>query len=82
MTHFMKISNVNSLHAGYLLSADFFKINFFKKIFMGNMRVSSNLDPDDRPNVLSGQIWVQAVCKVYPQTILAGKELIYKIHRT
>ena len=69
------------MHA-FLLSAEFFsKSTFSKKNSMENIRVSSSLDPDDRPNILSGKIWVQAVCKVYPQTILAGKELIQKIHK-
>ena len=51
------------------LSADIFKINFFKKIFRNTIRVSNSLDPDqDRHSVL---LWVQTVCKGYQQTTLA-----------
>ena len=55
-------------HLAYLLflsSAFFFQKYFFKKLnsFRNIVRVSTSLGPDLRPNILSGLIWVQTVCK-------------------
>ena len=51
-----------------LSSADFFfTINFFEKIF--------------QEYVLSGLIWVKAVCKMYQQMTLRDKELILQAHQ-
>ena len=36
--------------------------------------MSNSLDPD-QADILSGLIWVQAVCKDQQQSMLAGKEL-------
>ena len=55
----------------FLSSADFFfKINF-SKIPSECQTVWFQISP----NILSGLIWVQTVCKGYQQTILVGKEL-------
>ena len=54
----------------------FFKINFFEKNISG---IPSECQSDwilIRPDILSGQIWVQSVCKGYEQTALVGNELI------
>ena len=71
---------IKQLHAGYfscfLSSTDFFqKTNFSKNYFMSSIRGSNNFLLKIRPVVLSGLIWVQTVCKSYPQTTLVGKEL-------
>ena len=58
-----------------LLSAHFFKINYFEKFLSG---IPSECQTDwiqIRPDVLSGLIWVQSVCKGYEQTTLGGNEL-------
>ena len=61
----------------------YFKINILKKNPLGNnISVSNILDPDLRPDILSGLIWVQTVCKGYEQTTLVGKELKVKKHRS
>ena len=52
----------------------FFKILFRKKLFHEYRHSVSSLDPD-QPDVLSGLIWVQAVCKGYQQMALVGKDL-------
>ena len=62
------------LHA-FLLSADFFKINFFKKFFWGISFECQTNWIHIRPNILSGLIWIQTVCKSFLQTALGGKEL-------
>ena len=57
--------------------ADFFKINFFKNIFLITIRVSNSLDPDqDSQNMVLN--CVQTHCKNYPQTtkIAASKERV------
>ena len=54
----------------------FFKINFFEKI----SEIPSECQTDwiqIRPDVLSGLIWVQAVCQSYQQTTLGDKELMF-----
>ena len=48
----------------FLLSADFFQNQLFRKKFLGI--------PSD---ILSGLIWIQTVCKSYQQMTLVGKEL-------
>ena len=54
----------------FLSSADFFKFNFFEKLFQEYISVSNSLDPDQAP-----VLWVQTVCIGYPQMALVGKEL-------
>ena len=59
----------------FLPSADFFQNQVFWKILSG---ISSECQTDwiqIRPDILSGLIWVQTVCKSYQQTTLVGKEL-------
>ena len=58
----------------FLLSADFIQNQLFKKILPG---IPSDCQTDwiqIRPDVLSGLIWVQTVCKGYQQATLGGKE--------
>ena len=53
---------------------------FVKSIFSKNSSgISSECQTDwiqIRPNILSGLIWVQSVCKGYEQTTHVGKELM------
>ena len=71
---------INSLHAGYLYmfcflsSVDFFKLSFFKKILSGIPLACQTVWIQIRPDVLSGLIWVQTVCR-RQKSPLAGKEL-------
>ena len=60
----------------FLSSADFFfsKSIFLKDSFRNTIIVSNSLI-QIRPDILSGLIWVQTVCKGYEQTTLVGKEL-------
>ena len=53
-----------------LLSADFFKINFFENSLRNTIRVSNSLDPDQAPQT----VWS------YQQTALGGKELMETIN--
>ena len=58
-----------------MLSADFFQNQLFRKILSG---IPSECQADwiqTRPNILSGLIWVQTVCKNYQQTTLGDNEL-------
>ena len=57
----------------FVVCGFFFKINFSKKSLRNTIRVSNSLDPDQAerfvgPDILSGLIWVQTVCKDYQQT--------------
>ena len=65
---------LNSLPTGCLFCCllIFFKINFFEKFFQEydqNQTVWILI----RPDVLSGRIWVQPVCKGYQQMIKIGQ---------
>ena len=63
-----------------LSSADFFQNQHFRKILLG---LSSECQTDwiqNRPNVLSGLIWVQTVCKRNHQMTLGDKYLFFKIN--
>ena len=51
------------------------------KIHLCTIRASNSLDPDEDP-VLSGLIWVQAVCKDYQQKTQADKELILNLRNS
>ena len=56
--------------------ADFFsKSTFSKYSFRNTIRVINSF----RPNVLSGLICVQTICKAYQQTTIVVKELSYEI---
>ena len=54
-----------------MLSADFFKIKNFQNYFQEYDQSVNQI----MPNILSGTICVQIVCKYYQQTTIAGKEL-------
>ena len=54
----------------FLLSADFFKINFYEKNILEIQSDCHTVCIQIRPNILSGLIWVQSVCKGYQQTTL------------
>ena len=57
-----------------LSSSDFiFKINLFEKFF--HQSVLQTVWIQIRPDVLSGLIWFQTVCKIYQQTTSRDKEL-------
>ena len=53
----------------------FFSSKVFENFFQ-IPSVSNSLDPQIRPNISSGLIWVQTVCKSYQQTALVGEELL------
>ena len=55
-------------------SADFFKINFFKKILSGIPVECQTVWIQIRTDILAGLIWDQTVFKVDQQTTLVGKE--------
>ena len=59
----------------FLSSAFFFKINFIEKILSGLQLKRQRVWTQIRPDILSGLIWVQTVCKSYQQTTPEGKEL-------
>ena len=54
----------------------FFKINFFEKFFQNECQADWI---QNRPDILSNLVWVQAVCKGYHETTLGGNELRVKI---
>ena len=60
----------------FLLSADFFQINFFKKILSGIRSGCQAVWIQIRPKILSALIWVQTVCKGDQQ----GKSFEYLSH--
>ena len=74
--------NLNFLPPGeifhaFLSVAEFFQNHFFQKILSG---IPSEYETDlirIRPDILSGLIWVQPVCKGYQQTTLVGNELTH-----
>ena len=48
---------------------------FFRKTLSGIPSECQTVWIQIRPDILSGLIWVQTVCKSYQQTILVGKEI-------
>ena len=58
----------------------FFKINFFRKIISEILSECQTDWTQIRPDIISGLIWVQTVCKRYQQMILGDKELKYNIY--
>ena len=64
------------LHA-FLSSADFLQGHFLEKKLSEIPSESQTVWNHIRPNVLSGLIWVQTVCKGYQQKTLVSKELSY-----
>ena len=59
----------------FLSSADFFQNQLFRKILSGIPSECQIVFIQIRPDVLSGLIWVQTVCKSYQQTTLG--EIFY-----
>ena len=60
----------------FVASLLFFKINFFEKNISGIPSVCQTFWIQIRPDILSGVIWMQTVCKGYPQTTHKDKGLI------
>ena len=54
----------------FLLSADFFQYQPFQKILSRILSEYQTVWTQIRPDILSGLIWVQTVCKSYQQTTL------------
>ena len=54
----------------------FFQNQLFRKIISGILSESQTHWIQIRPDILSGLIWVQPVCKGYEQTTLVGKEFM------
>ena len=52
-----------------------FKINFFENFFQEYNLSVKQIGSHIRPNISSGLIWVQTVCKGYQQTTVGHKEL-------
>ena len=63
------------IYHDFLSSADFFQYQLFRKILSCIPSECQILWILIRPDVTSGLIWVQSVCKGYQQTTLVGKEL-------
>ena len=59
----------------FLSSADFFQNQLFQKVLSGIPSGCQTVWIQVRPEVLSGMIWVQTVCRGYQQTTLGEKEL-------
>ena len=59
-----------------------FKIIFFENNISGVPSECQTIWIQTRPDILSGLVWVQTVCKGYQQTLPAGKELIKCINNT
>ena len=59
----------------FLSSADIFQNQLFRKILSGIQSECQIVWIQIWPDVLSGLIWVQTVCKSYQQTTLGDKEL-------
>ena len=54
---------------------NFFKNNFFWKTLSGKPEECQTIWIQIRPDILSGLIWIQTVCKVYQQRNMVGKLL-------
>ena len=63
------------LLGNFLLSADFFSKSTFLETFF--QEYCPTVWIQIRHDILLGLIWVQIVCKGYPQRTLVGKELKY-----
>ena len=65
----------------FLMSADFFQIQLFQKILSEISTWCQTVWIQIRPDILSGLIWVQIVCKGYQQIYymsLFSKERVKK----
>ena len=63
----------------FLSSADFFKNQLFQKILSGTSSEYQTVWIQIGPDILSGLILFQTVCKSYQQTTLVGKELGHSV---
>ena len=68
--HCIKTKKLNELS-----SADFFQNQLFSKILSEIPSECQTVGIQTKPDILSGLIWVQTVCKGYQQMTLGGKEL-------
>ena len=59
----------------FLSTADFFQNQLFQKILSRIPSERQTVWTQIRPDVLSGLIWVQTVCKGYQQTTLEDNDL-------
>ena len=59
----------------FLSSADFFQNQLFQKLLSGKPSKCQTVWIQIRPDILSGLIWVQTVCKGYQQAALVGSKL-------
>ena len=60
----------------FLFSADFLQNQLFQKNLSGIPSECQTGWIQTRPDILSGLIWVQSVCKGYEQTTGVGNELV------
>ena len=63
------------MHVFFFPSADFFQNQLFQKILSAITSECQTVCTQIRPDILSGLIWVQTVCKDYQQATPVGKEL-------
>ena len=66
------------LHAFLSSAIFFFQNQLFRKILSGIPSECQRVWIQIRPNILSGLVWIQTVCKGYQQTTPVDKELIIK----
>ena len=60
----------------------FFQNQLFQQIISGILSEGQTHWIQIRPDILSGLIWVQPVCKGYEQTTLVGKQLMLFLGNT
>ena len=69
LAHFvLEVLSFCMLFSSYFSSADFFQNQNFRKTLPGIPPECQTVWIQIRPNILSGLIWVQTVCKCYQQT--------------
>ena len=77
---FQTFHKINSAYCeilhDFLPSAGFFQNQLFLKILSGILSECQTVWIQIRPDILSGLIWVQTVCKGILQTTLLGKEIM------
>ena len=66
----------------FLLSAEFFQNQPFRKILSGIPFKCQTDWIQIRPDILSGLIWVQSVCKGYEKTTKLGNDLTEKLNQS
>ena len=62
----------------FLPCADFFQKKYFRNFFIEILSECQTVWIQIRPDILSGLIWIQTVCKGCHRKTLAGKELTTK----